>query len=126
MKTEKLTCERARKIPIEKVLEFLGHFPTRNLEKEAWYLSPLRSENQASFKVSKKLNRWYDHGLGIGGNSIDLICALSKVSVSQALEILTKLKTVNFNEPLKPQTSFKESKIEIKKVKITYRSGRHV
>jgi len=34
----------------------LGHFPTRETDKEAWFLSPFRSENQASFKVCKKLN----------------------------------------------------------------------
>ena len=118
MKKERLTCERARKIPIEKALEFLGHLPTRSSEKEAWFLSPLRSETQASFKVSKKLNRWYDHGLGIGGNIIDLICELSKVSVSQALEILARLKTVNHNVLPQPQIHFKESNIGVKQVKI--------
>lgn len=95
MKNKKLSCATARKIPIEKALGFLGHFPTRNTEKEAWFLSPLRSETQASFKVSKKLNSWYDHGLGTGGNIIDLICELSKVSVGGALEILTQLKTAD-------------------------------
>ncbi|RXG21258.1 CHC2 zinc finger domain-containing protein [Leeuwenhoekiella marinoflava] len=117
MKKEKLSCENARKIPIEKALEFLGHLPTRNTEKEAWFLSPLRSETQASFKVSKKLNCWYDHGLGKGGNCIDLICELSKVSVSKALEILAQLKTVDYDLPQQHQTNFKESRIEIKHVK---------
>lgn len=117
MKKEKLSCENARKIPIEKALEFLGHLPTRNSEKEAWFLSPLRSETQASFKVSKKLNCWYDHGLGIGGNIIDLICELSKVSVSQALEILAQLKTVNYDLSKQQRSNLKESGIEIKDVK---------
>ena len=117
MKKEKLSCERARKIPIEKALEFLGHLPTRNSEKEAWFLSPLRSETQASFKVSKKLNCWYDHGIGIGGNIIDLVCELSKVSVSKALEILAQLKAVDYNLPKQQQTNFKEFRIEIKHVK---------
>ena len=117
MKKEKLSCENARKIPIEKALEFLGHLPTRNSEKEAWFLSPLRSETQASFKVSKKLNCWYDHGLGIGGNIIDLICKLSKVSVSQALEILAQLKTVNYDLSKQQRSNLKESGIEIKDVK---------
>ena len=77
-RTIKLTCERARAFPIEKALAKLGHFPTRSTEKEAWFLSPFRSETQASFKVSKKLNRWYDHGAGKGGNVIDLICQINK------------------------------------------------
>lgn len=83
-----LSCERARAFPIEKALAKLGHFPTKSNEKEAWFLSPFRSETQASFKVSKKLNRWYDHGAGKGGNVIDLICLITKVTVKEALRII--------------------------------------
>jgi len=67
----------------------LGHFPSRKTEKEAWFLSPLRSETQASFKVSLKLNRWYDFGIGEGGNIIDLVCLLSNCSVGEALQFLS-------------------------------------
>ena len=89
-RTIKLTCERARAFPIEKTLARLGHFPTRSTEKEAWFLSPFRSETQASFKVSKKLNRWYDHGAGQGGNVIDLICRIQNSSVKEALNYLAQ------------------------------------
>ena len=116
MKRKKLSCESARKIPIVKALGFLGHLPTRNSEKEAWFLSPLRSETQASFKVSKTLNCWYDHGLGKGGNCIDLVCELSKVSVSGALEILAQVNTANDKLSIREQNNSKESGIEIKKV----------
>jgi len=91
MKTERknsLTCERARAFPIERALAKLGHFPIRTNEKEAWFLSPIRSETQASFKVSKKLNRWYDHGAGKGGNVIDLICSIIEGTVKEALHLL--------------------------------------
>src|SRR5690606_21216846 len=86
--TNKLTCERARTLAIEAVLARLGHFPIKSTEKEAWFLSPLRSETQASFKLSKKLNRWYDHGAGTGGNVIDLVCLVNRSSVREALEWL--------------------------------------
>ena len=117
MKKEKISCENARKISIVKALEFLGHYPTRNTEKEAWFLSPLRSETQASFKVSKTLNCWYDHGLGKGGNCIDLVCELSKVSVSDALAILAQLKTDHYDLPIQKRTHLKEPGIEIKDIK---------
>tara|TARA_R110002012_G_scaffold253877_1_gene432932 strand:- start:32215 stop:33069 length:855 start_codon:yes stop_codon:yes gene_type:complete len=117
MKKEKLSCENARKISIVKALEFLGHLPTRNSEKEAWFLSPLRSETQASFKVSKILNCWYDHGLGKGGNCIDLICEHLKVSVSDALAILAQVETETNNLPIQQQTHFKKSGVTIKQVK---------
>ena len=84
----KLSCERARAFPIERALAKLGHFPTTSTGKEAWYLSPFRPEAQASFKVSKSLNRWYDHGAGKGGNVIDLVCQINKCSVKKTLEFL--------------------------------------
>ncbi|WP_437372211.1 toprim domain-containing protein [Maribacter litoralis] len=87
-RTIKLSCERARAFPIENALAKLGHFPTKTNEKEAWFLSPFRSETQASFKVSKKLNRWYDHGEGKGGNVIDLICKINNSPVKETLRFL--------------------------------------
>jgi len=88
MKTGRLSCEKARKLCIVKSLAKLGHFPSRTTEKEAWFLSPLRSETQPSFKVSKELNRWYDFGIGQGGNVIDLICLIQNCEVKEALQFL--------------------------------------
>ncbi|WP_339835929.1 toprim domain-containing protein [uncultured Maribacter sp.] len=93
-RTKGLTCEKARAFPIERALAKLGHFPTRTTPKEAWFLSPFRSETQASFKVCKKLNRWYDHGAGKGGNVIDLICQINRLSVKDTLLFLS------YDEPL--------------------------
>ncbi|REE08531.1 CHC2-type zinc finger protein [Winogradskyella pacifica] len=86
----KINCERARTFSIEKALAKLGHFPEKTAEKEAWFLSPFRSETQASFKVSKTRNRWYDHGEGVGGNVIDLVCRILKCSIKEALEFLSE------------------------------------
>ncbi|MGA8854402.1 MAG: toprim domain-containing protein [Christiangramia sp.] len=112
----RLTCERARSICIVEILAKLGHFPCRIAEKEAWFLSPLRSETQASFKVSLKMNRWYDHGIGTGGNALDLIVALKKCSVKEALEFLSSEQhSFSFQQPiLKKRTA---SKIEVFEVK---------
>ena len=117
MKKEKLSCEQARKISIVKALEFLGYLPTRNTEKEAWFLSPLRSETQASFKVSKTLNCWYDHGLGKGGNCIDLICELHNIAVREALAILTQVNTGNYALPKAQLLKVNRSGIVIRQVK---------
>ncbi|TLP71189.1 toprim domain-containing protein [Maribacter sp. ACAM166] len=87
-RTKGLTCERARAFPIERTLAKLGYFPTRTTPKEAWFLSPFRSETQASFKVCKNLNKWYDHGAGKGGNVVDLICLITKSTVKEALQII--------------------------------------
>lgn len=95
---EKINCETARNFSVEKALEKLGHFPNRTTEKEAWFLSPFRSEIQASFKVSRTKNRWYDHGEGIGGNVIDLVCKILKCSIKEALEFLSDSIPINIIE----------------------------
>tara|TARA_R110002012_G_scaffold279098_1_gene467001 strand:+ start:2764 stop:3672 length:909 start_codon:yes stop_codon:yes gene_type:complete len=100
MKKERFDCKTARNISIESVLSRLGLFPQRNLEKEAWYLSPFRSETKASFKVSKVLNRWYDHGEGCGGNVIDLVVLLKNCTVSEALGFLKEeSESFSFQQP---------------------------
>ena len=116
MKTGKLSCEKARNICIVKSLAKLGHFPSRTTGKEAWFLSPLRSETQASFKVSKQLNRWYDFGIGEGGNVIDLICLIENCEVKEALRFLDQESIIpTYSSPNNHRP--KKSKIQIAAVK---------
>ena len=105
----KINCETARNFSVEKALEKLGHFPNRTTEKEAWFLSPFRSETQASFKVSRTKNRWYDHSEGIGGNVIDLVCRILKCSIIEALEFLNDGMPI---EPLNQLTIFSKEENE--------------
>jgi len=88
MNNKSLSWSSARNICIVKTLAKLGHYPTRKSEKEAWFLSPLRSETQASFSVSLKKNLWFDYGLGQGGNIIDLIMVLKTYSFREAMNFL--------------------------------------
>ncbi len=112
----KINCETARNFSVEKALEKLGHFPNRTTEQEAWFLSPFRSETQASFKVSRTKNRWYDHGEGIGGNVIDLVCKVLKCTIKEALAFLDDNDAIG---PIKRQPfgNTLESRIHIIKVK---------
>ena len=115
-RTKGLSCERARAFPIERALAKLGHFPTKSTGKEAWFLSPFRPEAQASFKVSKKLNRWYDHGTGKGGNVIDLICQITKCPVSEALKLIAQnLASFSFQQ----QEIFGKEKVNDHKIAVT-------
>ncbi len=87
----KLQCDTAREIPITEFMKRSGYSPVKENQHSAWHLSPIRKENDASFKVSKVLNRWYDHGIGKGGNIIDLVIEMNNnCSVSDALRILAK------------------------------------
>ena len=113
-----MTCEIARNICMVQALAKLGHFPKRESEKEAWFLSPIRQETQASFKVDKNLNRWYDHGIGKGGNSIDLICLMYDCSVKEALKILQS-NNYFFSFQQQPILKRKQTGIKIHIIKTT-------
>lgn len=67
----KIKCEQANQIDLVDYLEKLGHTPQKIRNNDYWYLSPLREEKTASFKVNRAKNVWYDHGLGKGGNLVD-------------------------------------------------------
>ncbi|MFH6965051.1 toprim domain-containing protein [Flavobacterium plurextorum] len=84
---------QAREIPIEKILQNLGCEPTKCNETESWYLSPFRIEKTASFKLNRKINRWFDHGEQKGGNVIDFVIEKFGFNVTEALSYLDKFDT---------------------------------
>lgn len=112
----KINCETARNFSVEKALEKLGHFPNRTTEQEAWFLSPFRSETQASLKVSRTRNRWYDHGEGIGGNVIDLVSKVLKCTIKEALAFLDDNNAIG-SIKRQPFGNTLESQIQIIEVK---------
>lgn len=63
--------KEAKQIDLVEYLSGLGFKPAKIRGNSYWYLSPLREEKTASFKVDQKINCWYDHGLGKGGNLVD-------------------------------------------------------
>ena len=67
-----MDIETAKRIALDDFLESLGHSHVRRKGRVLWYLSPLREERTASFKVNIGLNCWYDFGLGLGGGIIAL------------------------------------------------------
>ena len=81
-----MNCKQFNSIKLEEVLVSLGHHPTKQNEKEAWYLNPFSRETQASFKLNKRSNVWYLHSEGIGGNNIDFMMKYLKASVKEVLE----------------------------------------
>ena len=81
-----MNCNQFNSIKLEEVLVSLGHHPTKQNEKEAWYLNPFSTETQASFKLNKRNNVWYLHSEGIGGNNIDFMMKYLKASVKEVLE----------------------------------------
>ena len=65
-----MNIRTAKSIPLAAYLSGLGFLPVKRRGTDLWYLSPLRKETRASFKVNTRLNTWYDFGIGRGGNII--------------------------------------------------------
>ncbi|MBA5629224.1 toprim domain-containing protein [Moheibacter lacus] len=80
-----MNCKQFNNIPLEEVLQNLGHLPTKQNEKEAWYLNPFSNESQASFKLDKRQNLWYLFSEGIGGNNTDFMMKYLNASVKEVL-----------------------------------------
>lgn len=85
---KRLSIEEAKKIDLTNYLSSLGHEPVKIRNVDFWYCSPLREEHEPSFKVNQKLNVWFDHGLGKGGNLIDFGILYYGCSVSEFLQKL--------------------------------------
>jgi len=80
------SCQELKQIDIVEYLQKLGFQPQKISSNDYWYLSPLREEKEASFKVNRKLNLWYDHGLGKGGSIIDLGMLYYKCSITEFIQ----------------------------------------
>jgi hypothetical protein len=86
---KQLTCEQAKQIDMVDYLSSLNHQPQKVHNQGYWYLSPLRQEQTPSFKVNRKLNVWFDFGIGKGGDIIDFATLFYNCSVSEALTKLS-------------------------------------
>lgn len=93
-----MNCREANDIDMVDYLDSLGCQPTEIRNNDYWYLSPLRSETKPSFKVNRKLNVWYDHGLGEGGNLIRFGMLYHRCGIKELLE---KIKNVFSFHPQK-------------------------
>ncbi|MCL1680610.1 toprim domain-containing protein [Elizabethkingia miricola] len=80
-----MNCKQLNLIDLEEILVQLGHFPTKQNEKESWYINPFSFETKASFKLNKSHNCWYLFSEGIGGNNIDFVKKYYGYSVKEVL-----------------------------------------
>ena len=61
-----MTIQEIKAISISGFLSSKGYEPVNKKGYKWWYLSPLHTEQTASFKVDLNKNVWYDFGLGDG------------------------------------------------------------
>ena len=118
-----MNCTQFNKISVEEVLQSLGHFPTKQTEKEAWFLNPFSKENDASFKINKNLNYWYLFSEGIGGNNVDFMKKYLNASISEVLLWAENQSFSSFHQQTKSQKSFNLPKtykiLEVKEIQHT-------
>lgn len=107
-----MRADQAKTIPVDRYLECQGIRPTNSRKggKELWYLSPIRSDDKnPSFKVDTILNCWFDYGVNLGGNTLDLaIKLLNDSTVSEALRHLEATRLYGSYHP--KQTPLAEKK----------------
>ncbi len=111
-----LSFEEARQTDMIDYLSKLGHEPVKVRNSDYWYLSPLREEKTASFKVNTKLNRWYDHGIGKGGNIIDFGLEYHHCTIGELLQKLAA--DFSFRQPILRQSPEQLNENDESKIKI--------
>ena len=67
-----MNIKKIKQIKLQDFLTSMGCKPVKQYGVNLMYLSPLRTEKHASFKVNTEINQWYDFGIGRGGNIIAL------------------------------------------------------
>ena len=113
-----MNIKKIKQIKLQDFLASMGCKPVKQYGVNFMYLSPLRTEKHASFKVNTEINQWYDFGIGRGGNIIALAELLYNSSdVSYLIHQIERnapscvsgsLPTV---KPITPQNSFEHLQV---------------
>ena len=104
MQKDKLSVADIKQMDMVEYLGKLGCLPIKIRNDDYWYLSPLRVEKTPSFKVNRKVNVWYDHGLQHGGNLVDFGILFFKCTVSELLQKLAQENPFSFHPHTPPTT----------------------
>ena len=81
-----MNCKEFNQLDIVDYLLSLGHKPAKISGYDHWYFSPFRDEKTPSFKVNRKFNVWYDHGLQKGGRLVDFSVLFYNCTVNELLQ----------------------------------------
>ena len=109
-----MDIQHIKQISITDYLQQQSYAPARVQGIHYWYYSPLRNEGTPSFKVNTERNQWYDFGSGEHGDIIDLVCALHRCTISEAIRLLSGAKQVALQEfSFGGERKISERKLEI-------------
>lgn len=98
-----MNSKQAKSISIIDLLHNLNCEPTKKLNNDIWFNSPLHTEKTSSLKVDTNKNIWYDHGIGKGGNIIDLVVIYYNCNFSEALSKISSIVNHTDNSFLRVQ-----------------------
>lgn len=108
-----MNIEQARSLSLEDFIKRLGH-PEVNKgnNREAWFLSPLRTEKTPSFKVDRQRNKFIDFGDGTKGDIIDFVRAYGPRAGWGSPTVSDSLKRIADVVGNLPQRSFRPSRAD--------------
>ena len=113
-----MNIKEIKQIKLQDFLAAIGCKPVKQYGVNLMYLSPLRAEKHASFKVNTEINQWYDFGIGRGGNIIalaellynssDVSYLIHQIERNAPSSVSGRLPTV---KPITPQNSFEHLQV---------------
>ena len=113
-----MNIKKIKQIKLQDFLASMGFKPVKQYGVNFMYLSPLRTEKHASFKVNTEINQWYDFGIGRGGNIIalaellynssDVSYLIHQIERNAPSSVSGSLPTV---KPITPQNSFEHLQV---------------
>ena len=113
-----MNIKEIKQIKLQDFLAEMGCKPVKQYGVNLMYLSPLRTEKHASFKVNTEINQWYDFGIGRGGNIIalaellynssDVSYLIHQIERNAPSSVSGSLPTV---KPITPQNSFEHLQV---------------
>ena len=113
-----MNIKEIKQIKLQDFLAAIGCKPVKQYGVNLMYLSPLRAEKHTSFKVNTELNKWYDFGIGRGGNIIalaellynssDVSYLIHQIERNAPSSVSGSLPTV---KPITPQNSFEHLQV---------------
>ena len=113
-----MNIKEIKQIKLQDFLAAMGCKPVKQYGVNLMYLSPLRTEKHASFKVNTEINQWYDFGIGRGGNitalaellynSSDVSYLIRQIERNAPSSVSFSLSTI---KPITPQNSFEHLQV---------------
>ena len=113
-----MNIDQIKQIKLQDFLAAMGCKPVKQYGVNLMYLSPLRTEKHASFKVNTEINQWYDFGIGRGGNIIalaellynssDVSYLIHQIERNAPSSVSVSLPTV---KPITPRNSFEHLQV---------------